>query len=613
MNPPFTLDDVTDKITREDGGVILSFARHKAAQAILSKMNLAVELFDSREEKPELWYFENGYWHPGGALLIGYFLDTVAGDLSDSQNISDVLRRIRGRLRLNPVEFDITNPYFVGCEDGITLDLQTGIARKSAMSDLISMPIPAKFDPSAKCPEFIKFLDDVAATDDDRLSIIDFQASLLVAKPMDFFAACPGLGSNGRSVYKDFLRAFVGSDACRSIPLKNLSDRFTSGFLTRCSVNFCNETEISGIILEFIKRTSEKMPVEVKFKGMVNALLFLKYFFDTNTMPSIPDTSYGAGRRICTWDLPWRFVDNPNPKNLMEKQRDPDIISKITTAEELSGVLNLVLKRAPVVIKQKMIHHKEDVLQEYVLQSHSGDVFIDLFLDSGGYDDKVHLETIRTAYQKYCITTNSNLLNSKPLKTLIENKLNRYWEKQVKIGQINKSGYKSLKFDTALFDNTIAILEKARAEDRPIFPILLTMFPDLENTVISAKVYQTLPNSTTETTISLLYSRIVDRIDSIVDDSQKKRDCVKSRTVHHRESEVSSEAEKSTFSKNEFKDSGNDGRQGVDQSENSTPNRRMSTLEVVEEFLQDGGRGSLKRFLAEFPQARRPQDDAAGL
>jgi len=31
--------------------------------------------------------------------------------------------------------------------------------------------------------------------------------------------------------------------------------------------------------------------------------------------------------------------------------------------------------------------------------------------------------------------------------------------------------------------------------------------------------------------------------------ARKRRDCVKSRTVHHRESEVSSEAEKSTFSK----------------------------------------------------------------
>ena len=238
-----------------------------------------MEAFDSKEDKPEIWHYENGYWHPGGAQLISYLLDETGGNLSDSENINDVLRRIRGKLRINPVEFDITHPYLIGCKDGITLDLMTGTARKAAPMDLISMPIPVKYDPSARCPEFIKFLNEITATDDDRLSVIDFLASLLIAEPMDFFVAAPGLGSNGRSKLKDFIRAFVGSDACRSIPLKNLSDRFTAGFLTRCRVNFCNETEINGIMLEFIKRSSEKMPVEQKFKGMVNALLYLNLNF----------------------------------------------------------------------------------------------------------------------------------------------------------------------------------------------------------------------------------------------------------------------------------------------------------------------------------------------
>ena len=486
------------------------FNRSKAAKSIQDKIRLAVEAFDSKEDKPEIWHYENGYWHPGGAQLISYLLDEIGGNLSDSENINDVLRRIQGKLRLNPVEFDITHPYLIGCKDGITLDLMTGKARKAAPMDLISMPIPVKYDPSARCPEFIKFLNDITATDDDRLSIIDFLASLLIAEPMDFFVAAPGLGSNGRSKLKDFIRAFVGSDACRSIPLKNLSDRFTAGFLTRCRVNFCNETEISGIMLEFIKRSSEKMPVEQKFKGMVNALLYLKYFFDTNTMPAIADTSYGAERRLSRWDMPWRFCDNPNGP--MEKQRDPDIITRITTDDELSGVLNMVLERAPEVIKQKMIHHRAGGLQEYALQSRSGDVFLELFLSpTNNPDDRVHTDTIRTAYQRYCTVTNSSLLGSKSLKTLIQDKLGRHLENNVKIDKVNRSGYKSLKFDSALFDGTMAILEKARAEGKPVFSALLAAFPDLENSTNSAKFYQILPNSTTENTISILLGRIVEK------------------------------------------------------------------------------------------------------
>jgi hypothetical protein len=596
MNPPFSLDDVATIKTREDGSTTYSFDRTKAAKSILAKMQLAIEVFDSREDRPEIWYYDSGYWHPGAAQLISHFLDEEAQNLSDSENINDVLRRVRGKLRLQPIEFDITNPYLVGCKDGITLDLQKGTARTAAPMDLISMPIPVKYDPSAKCPEFLQFLKDVTATDDDVLSIIDFLASLLIATPMDFFVAAPGLGSNGRSVLKDFIRAFVGSDACRSISLKDLGNRFTAGFLTRCRVNFCNETEIGGIILEFIKRSGEKMPVEQKFKGMVNALLYLKYFFDTNTMPSIPDTSYGAERRLCRWDMPWRFVDNPGGDDApMEKQREPSILGRITTPGELSGVLNMVLERAPEVIKQRMIHHRNGGMQEYALQSRSGDIFLELFLTAtAGDGDKIHIDTIRTSYQKYCTTTNSNLLGSKSLKTVIENQLGRRLDQNVKIGKTNRSGYKGLKFDEELFNRTITTLENARKEGQPVFPVLLRMFPDLENSTNSAKFYQTLPNSTTETTISNSISRIVEKYGK---GKVKRNEGDRGDEDSSRENLAQKNSTFSTFSTKEATDIGNDGRV----KKNFGRNGRVSP--VVEEFLADGGKSSLDRFLAEFPEA----------
>jgi D5 N terminal like len=601
MNPPFTVDDICAKKTREDGTIAYQFARTKAAKAICAKMQLAIEVFDSREDKPEIWYYADGYYHPGGAQLIGYFLDEVAQDLSDSENINDVLRRVRGKLRIHPIEFDITKSYLVGCQEGVTLDLQTGKARKAAPMDLISMPIPVKYDPAAKCPEFLKFLTDITATDDDRLSIIDFLASLLVAAPMDFFVAAPGLGSNDRSKLKDFVRAFIGSDACRSIPLKDLGNRFTSGFLTRCRVNFCNETEINSVMLEFIKRSSEKMPVEQKFKGMVNMLLYLKFFFDTNTMPAISDNSYGAERRLCRWDMPWRFVDTVDNESPMEKQRDPDIIDKITTPEELSGVLNMVLERAPEVIKQRMIHHRAGGLQEYALQSRSGDVFIELFLTPMvKEDDKVHTDTIRTEYQKYCTVTNSNLLGSKSLKTLIETRLARQLERNVRIGESNRSGYVGLKFHQELFDKTITTLEKARKEGKHVFPVLLALFPDLENSTNSTKFYKTLQNSTLENAISNTICRIVEKYG-------RKSPVEKEKGSKDEEFPPEELAQKNSTNQAKLYKEATDTESGVEFCRIPVEKGRIVEKSrippVVQEFLADGGQASLQRFLAEFPEA----------
>jgi len=600
MNSPFSIDDICNKKTRADGSTDLEFARTKAAKAIHAKMQLAIEVFDSHEDKPEIWYYENGYYHPGGAQLIGYFLDEVAQDLSDTENINDVLRRIRGKLRLNPVEFDITNPYLIGCRGGVTLDLQTSKSRKAAPMDLISMPIPVKYDPDAKCPEFIKFLQSAAGTDDDRISIIDFLASLLIAAPMDFFVAAPGLGSNGRSVLKNFIRAFVGSDACRSIPLKDLGNRFTAGFLTRCRVNFCNETEINGIILEFIKRSGEKMPIEQKFKGMINVLLYLKYFFDTNTMPAIADTSYGAERRICRWDMPWRFCDDPNSKEPMEKQRDPDIINRLTTDEELSGVLNMVLERAPEVIKRRMIHHRAEGLQEYTLQSRSGDVFLRLFVEATIKDsDKIHASTLRDQYLEYCTVTNSTPMSRKAFNTFVGNETRRFWQADVRVGDKVSTGFTGILFRNDEFTKTIECLNEARKSGNPVFQTLLDEHPNLreEYTTFRSKVIaeDSEPAEPTgnrrrtdsEIAISSLFVGFVGKYNSIL---------VKEKGAEEDKSSFEGAGRKKLPTKPTKPTNG-------DTAIDSGSLFSSALDSKVQEFLADGGQASKQRLLAEFPEA----------
>jgi putative DNA primase/helicase len=158
------------------------------------------------------------------------------------------------------------------------------------------------------------------------------------------------MGSNGRSTLKDLIAKLLGEDVVRRIPLKDLSNRFTNGFLKRCRVNYCSEVEVTSVVLDHVKRSGERMPVEVKFGGMQNVSLFLKYFFDTNIMPRIADNSFGADRRLAKLDLPYRFVDSPR-EGTIERKKDPCILDKISTEEELSGILNLILERAPVVIK----------------------------------------------------------------------------------------------------------------------------------------------------------------------------------------------------------------------------------------------------------------------
>jgi hypothetical protein len=227
----------------------------------------------------------------------------------------------------------------------------------------------------------------------------------------------------------------------------------------------------------------------------------------------------------------------------------------------------------------------------------------------------VHVETIREAYQKYCTVTNSNLLGSKALKTVIEDRLNKQLDRNLRINDINRSGYTGLKFDIELFDGTITTLEKARKRGQSVFPVLIEMFPDLENSTNTAKFYTTLQNSTTKTTISNTICRIVEKYSREKTEGNRENNDGSGKNFPRENS-----AEKNSTNSTTLQDVVTDiempvefCRISVENVEIPVPDSDNQISTVVEEFMADGGRASLKRFLEEFPMARRPEDAAIGL
>ena len=55
------------------------------------------------------------------------------------------------------------DPWLLNVENG-TIDLRTGELRPHSRDDLISKLAPVRFDPSARCPRWMSFLDEVFET-----------------------------------------------------------------------------------------------------------------------------------------------------------------------------------------------------------------------------------------------------------------------------------------------------------------------------------------------------------------------------------------------------------------------------------------------------------------
>jgi putative DNA primase/helicase len=267
-------------------------------------------------------------------------------------------------------------------------DLLTGELREYHPKDLILDQIPVSFDPSARCPAFLAFLESITPNVSDRITLMDWFAATAIKEPMAYVLFLLGLGRNGKGIYEKLIKKFFGKAAFRDMPLAEVGkNNFAAGGFYRKRGWIASETgkRKASIGTDFIKLTSGNGSIDSDRKNQ-SRIQFEPYFqtiVDTNTMPKIEDSSIGWQERFVKVDLPYIFVPNPNKDNLLEKQRDPALFEKLSTPSELSGILNLLLFRSKAIGKSKTIHKRAsaEMFAEYAEQSSSVTFFLEMFCE----------------------------------------------------------------------------------------------------------------------------------------------------------------------------------------------------------------------------------------
>jgi len=209
--------------------------------------------------------------------------------------------------------------------------------------------IPVDYTPGVEPKKILKFLSEVLKPDD----IPVFQEILgnLLYRDIRFHRGVMAYGSgrNGKSVAMDLIEAFLGQINCVSIPLHALQyDKFAVANLFGKLVNKCSELSPEELRhTEKIKALISGDPVSGEFKNK-DRFEFrpkAKMIFCCNTLPEIKDLSYAFWER-------WILLDFPNKFEKDDPKTDPYIIKKITTPEELSGLLNWALVGLKRIIKK---------------------------------------------------------------------------------------------------------------------------------------------------------------------------------------------------------------------------------------------------------------------
>lgn len=211
------------------------------------------------------------------------------------------------------------------------------------------------------CPLIMKFLYEVMSPEDVEFAL-DFMAYCLWREyKFNLWMLFHGAGYNGKSVLLMLIERFFGAHNVSGETLDRLVNQpqFTTASLFHKMVNV--DADVSADVIfkntGIIKKLTgnDLHPGEYKFKTPFAFRNYAKLIFSCNKIPETEDDTDAFFRRIIIINFTQQFFGEKD---------DPDLIDKLCTEEEFSGLLYELLSRLPRVLKDGIKKVTNEALAE---------------------------------------------------------------------------------------------------------------------------------------------------------------------------------------------------------------------------------------------------------
>ena len=250
--------------------------------------------------------------------------------------LREVLERIKRRTYTERQQLN-KDQFLLNVQNGI-LDLRTFTLLPHDARYLSTVQLQVKYDPEAECPNITRFLRDVLYEEDIPVA----QELLGYVLWRDYPAAkawmLVGTGGNGKSTFISLIKTLLGIENVSSRGLVDLErNRFATAELYGKLANLYADLEdIALRTTGRFKMLTGRDPVtaEFKYRNGFPFVNFAKLIFSCNKIPEAVDDTDAFFRR-------WVLISFPN--QFLGDREDRNLLAKLTTPEELSGLLNFAL------------------------------------------------------------------------------------------------------------------------------------------------------------------------------------------------------------------------------------------------------------------------------
>ncbi len=261
-----------------------------------------------------------------------------------SGTVGRVLQSLRREIRAVASSVFDANPYILNCENGIIELTKEMKFRPAAPNDYVTRMAKVRYDSTAQCPKFIKFLNEVMCQNQDNFRLIRAMMGYMLlggANEERLMFWLLGCGRNGKSTFIRILMALMGSYGT-SILMSTLMTGQKSGprddlmSLVACRLLTVNEFDDTDKLEARTAKSltgNDFMKARFLYGGFTDILIGGLPVVSTNSMPMLSDNSSEA-----IWD---RFRIIPFDRRFAKEEVNPKMYPELI--EELPGILNFAL------------------------------------------------------------------------------------------------------------------------------------------------------------------------------------------------------------------------------------------------------------------------------
>jgi P4 family phage/plasmid primase-like protien len=395
--------DVTEFFEKDDSG------HNKFVPAYLADRLMKERHFVTRaKDKMIFCYDPSGIHKPDGDQVIALEVAKKLGKHASINRRREVCDLIQTK---TTQDLPLLAKDLIAVQNGI-LNIYTRELKPFSPDFFVLNALPVTYDPNAKCTVYLVFLEQVVPPQADRDGLQEFLGYIL--SPSCVYSKAImliGVGANGKSRLLLAWSAMLGEKNISKISLQELSvDIYALADLFGKMANIC--TDLQNIGLKdgsiFMRLTDgEPVSAQEKFKGRFDFAPTCKLAYATNDPPKPPKETEAYFRR-------WLMVTFPNRFPADDPKTDPRILEKITTPEELSGMLNWALDGLDRLTKNNAFTNSkttEDTRTQYAMISDPQKAFVEKRLTLPSFKDADatdHIEKreLYEAYLKFCEDNN---------------------------------------------------------------------------------------------------------------------------------------------------------------------------------------------------------------